>query len=412
MQKSFVLLNLSSASLLKIFYMSDFKLDFQDTATAFADKSNSELKEKYRLFKMMNSPFLNAIGTRTARFALAIGLPVESLIKNTVFEQFCGGETIEECETAIKKLGESNIGTILDYSVEGKSEEADFEKTKEETIRTIRRAKDDPDIPFAVFKVTGIAPLGTLEKLSCKKRLDAKGQAKCERIHNRVQEICEVAYSLTQPVFIDAEESWIQNAIDRLANEMMEKYNREQVIVYNTLQMYRTDRLEFLKESRRNAKRDGYLLGVKLVRGAYMEKERERAVEKGYPSPIQPDKESTDRDYDAAIDYCLDHLEDIAFVAGTHNEKSTQKLARKMHDRSIPVDHPHVFFSQLFGMSDNLSYILAKNGYRVSKYVPYGPVKDAIPYLIRRADENSAVTGQVSRELDLIEKELKRRKLG
>ena len=392
--------------------MSDFKLDFQDTATAFADKSNSELKEKYRLFKMMNSPFLNAIGTRTARFALAIGLPVESIIKNTVFEQFCGGETIEECEAAINKLGESHIGTILDYSVEGKSEEADFERTKEETIRTIRRAKDDPNIPFAVFKVTGIAPLGTLEKLSCKKRLDAKGQAKCERIHNRVQEICEVAYSLGQPVFIDAEESWIQNAIDRLATEMMEKYNREQVIVYNTLQMYRTDRLEFLKESRRNAKRDGYLLGVKLVRGAYMEKERERAGEKGYPSPIQPDKESTDRDYDAAIDYCLDHLEDIAFVAGTHNEKSTQKLVRKMHDRNIPVDHPHVFFSQLYGMSDNLSYILAKNGYSVSKYVPYGPVRDAIPYLIRRADENSAVTGQVSRELDLIEKEVKRRKLG
>lgn len=392
--------------------MSDFKLDFQDTATAFADKSNSELKEKYRLFKMMNSPFLNAIGTRTAKFALALGLPVEGLIKSTVFEQFCGGETIEECETAIKKLGESDIGTILDYSVEGKSEEADFERTKEETIRTIRRAKDDPDIPFAVFKVTGIAPLGTLEKLSCKKRLDAKGQAKCERIHNRVQEICEFAYSIGQPVFIDAEESWIQSAIDRLAIEMMEKYNREGPIVFNTWQMYRTDKLENLKQSRRNASRDGYILGVKLVRGAYMEKERARAEEMGYPSPIQPDKEATDRDYDAAIEYCLDHLEDVAFVAGTHNEMSTQKLVRKMNDRGIPVGHPHVFFSQLYGMSDNLSYVLAKNGYSVSKYVPYGPVKDAIPYLIRRADENTSVTGQVSRELDLIEKELKRRKLG
>lgn len=392
--------------------MSDFKLDFQDTATAFADKSNSELKEKYRLFKMMNSPFLNAIGTRTAKFALALGLPVEGLIKSTVFEQFCGGETIEECETAIKKLGESGIGTILDYSVEGKSEEADFERTKEETIRTIRRAKDDPDIPFTVFKITGIAPLGTLEKLSCKKRLDAKGQAKCERIHNRVQEICEFAYSIGQPVFIDAEESWIQSAIDRLAIEMMEKYNREGPIVFNTWQMYRTDRLENLKQSRRNASRDGYILGAKLVRGAYMEKERARAEEMGYPSPIHPDKEATDRDYDAAIEYCLDHLEDVAFVAGTHNEKSTQKLIRKMHDRGIPVGHPHVFFSQLYGMSDNLSYVLAKNGYSVSKYVPYGPVKDAVPYLIRRADENTSVTGQVSRELDLIEKELKRRKLG
>jgi len=391
--------------------MSDFKLDFQDTATAFADKSNSELKEKYRIFKLMNSPFLNAIGTKTAKFALALGLPVEGLIKNTVFEQFCGGETIEECESAIKKLGGSHIGTILDYSVEGKSDEADFEKTKEETIRTIRRAKDDPNIPFAVFKVTGIAPLGTLEKLSAKKRLDAKGQAKCERIHNRVQEICEFAYSIGQPVFIDAEESWIQEAIDRLAIEMMEKYNREKPIIFNTWQMYRTDRLEHLKEARRIATREGYILGVKLVRGAYMEKERERAEEMDYPSPIQPDKESTDRAYDAAIDYCLNHLDDVALVAGTHNEESIQQLIRKMHDRGISADHPHVFFSQLYGMSDNLSYVLAGNGYSVSKYVPYGPVKDAIPYLIRRADENTSVTGQVSRELHLIEKELKRRRL-
>jgi proline dehydrogenase len=391
--------------------MSDFKLDFQDTATAFADKSNSELKEKYRIFKLMNSPFLNSIGTRATKFALSLGLPVEGLIKTTVFEQFCGGETIEECEPTVVKLGASKIGSILDYSVEGKSDEADFERTKEETIRTVRRAKDDPRIPFTVFKVTGIAPLGTLEKLSNKKRLDAKGQAKCERIHNRVQEICEVAYSIGQPVFIDAEESWIQDAIDRLAIEMMEKFNRERPIIFNTWQMYRTDRLDHLKEARRNAKRDGYILGVKLVRGAYMEKERERAEQMGYTSPIQADKEATDHAYDAAIDYCLSHLEDVAFVAGTHNESSTQQLVRKMHDRGIPVDHPHVFFSQLFGMSDNLSYVLADNGYSVSKYVPYGPVKDAIPYLIRRADENTSVTGQVSRELDLIEKELKRRRL-
>lgn len=395
----------------RLSFMSDFKLDFQDTATAFADKSNAELKEKYRLFKLMNSPFLNSLGTRAAKFALSLGLPVEGLIKSTIFEHFCGGETIEESEPAIRKLGESNIGTILDYSIEGKSEEADFERTKDEIVRTIKRAKDDPNIPFAVFKVTGIAPLGTLEKLSKKKRLDAKGQAKCERIHNRVQEICEYAYSVGQPVFIDAEESWIQDAIDRLAAEMMQKYNRQEPIVYNTLQMYRTDRLEYLKEARREATREGYILGAKLVRGAYMEKERARAEEQGYPSPIQPDKEATDHDYDAAVDYCLDHIDHVAFVAATHNEKSTQRLVRKMHERGIAPDHPNIFFSQLFGMSDNLSYILADNGYSVSKYVPYGPVKDAVPYLIRRANENSSVTGQVSRELDLIEKELRRRKL-
>lgn len=392
--------------------MSEFKLDFRDTATAFADKTNSELKEKYRLFKLMNSPLLNAIGTKTANFALMLGLPVERLIKGTIFEHFCGGETIEECEPTINKLGAANIGTILDYSVEGKSKEDDFDKTRDEIIRTIERAKDDPNIPFAVFKVTGVAPLGTLERLSAKKKLDAKSQAKCERIHTRINEICQYAHASKQPVFIDAEESWIQDAIDRLAAEMMAKYNHKRPIVYNTVQLYRTDRLQFLRDARRQAAADGYILAVKLVRGAYMEKERERAEEMGYGSPIQPDKEATDEDYDAAIDYCLKHIDKVAFVAGTHNEKSTQMLAQKMHERGIAPDHPHVFFSQLYGMSDNLSYVLAKNGYNDSKYVPYGPVKDAVPYLIRRAQENSSAAGQVGRELDLISAELKRRKLG
>ncbi|MEP6703286.1 MAG: proline dehydrogenase family protein [Acidobacteriota bacterium] len=390
--------------------MSEFKLDFRDTATAFADKSDTELREKYRLFKMLSSPFLSGIGTRAARFALTLGLPVEGLIKSTIFEQFCGGETIEECEPVINKLGSAKIGTVLDYSVEGRSAEGDFDNTRDEIMRTIERAKNDPNIPFAVFKVTGVAPLGTLEKLSRKKKLDAKGQAKCERIHTRVNEICEFAYSLHQPVFIDAEESWIQDAIDRLAVEMMEKYNRRTAIVFNTLQMYRTDRLQYLRAVRKQAKADGYILGVKLVRGAYMEKERDRATEMGYESPIQADKKATDRDYNAALEYCLDHLEDVAFVAGTHNERSTQLLAQMMHQRGLSHEHPHIFYSQLYGMSDNLSYVLAKNGYSVSKYVPYGPVADTIPYLIRRAQENSSVTGQVSRELELIRIELERRR--
>lgn len=391
--------------------MSDFMLDFQDTATAFADKTDSELREKYRIFRLLNSPFLNAIGTRSAKFALSLGLPVEGMIKSTIFEQFCGGETIEECESAIKRLGSARIGTILDYAIEGRSSEADFDLTKEEIMRTVKRAKDDPNIPFAVFKVTGIAPLGTLERLSAKKKLDAKSQTKCEHLTSRVNEICEYAYDLGQPIFIDAEESWIQDAIDRLATEMMERYNLERAIVYNTIQLYRTDRLQFLRDARREAKSNGYILAVKLVRGAYMEKERERALEGDYPSPIHPDKESTDRDYNAAVDYCLDHIDDVAFVAGTHNEKSTQYLAQKMHDRGLPADHKHINYSQLYGMSDNLSYVLAKNGYNVSKYVPYGPVKDAVPYLIRRAEENSSAAGHVSRELELIARELKRRKL-
>ena len=391
--------------------MSEFKLDFRDTATAFADKSDAELREKYRLFKLLNSPFLNAVGTRMAKFALSVGLPVQGLIKETIFEQFCGGETIAESEPVINLLARAKIGTILDYSVEGKATEDDFDKTRDEIIRTIERAKGDPNLPFSVFKVTGVAPLGTLEKLSKKKKLDAKGQAKCERIHTRVNEICEYAHSVGQPVFIDAEESWIQDAIDRLATEMMEKYNRRKPIVYNTLQMYRHDRLQYLRDARKQAEADGYVLAVKLVRGAYMEKERARAEEMGYESPIQPDKKATDRDYNAALEYCLDHVEDVAFVAGTHNERSTHLLAQMMHQRGLPHDHPHIFFSQLYGMSDNLSYVLAKNGYSVSKYVPYGPVADAVPYLIRRAEENSSVTGQMSRELELISLELERRRL-
>ncbi len=391
--------------------MSEYLLDFHDTATAFADKSDSQLERKYRLFKLLNSPFCNSIGTGLTKLAFSIGLPIDGLVKATIFEQFCGGETIEECEGSVDTLGESNIGAILDYSVEGKSLEDEFDNVKDEIIRTIKRGKDDPNIPFSVFKVTGIAPLGTLERLSAKKKLDAKSQAKCERFHNRVKEICEYAYSVGQPIFIDAEDSWIQDAIDRLAVWMMETYNLEKPLIFNTLQMYRTDRLQYLKDARQQAKANGYILAVKLVRGAYMEKEREKAAELGYPSPIHATKAETDADYDAAIEYCLKHIDEIAFVAATHNEESTQLLAMKMQDLSIPNDHPNVFFSQLYGMGDNLSYVLAKNNYRVSKYLPYGPVADAVPYLIRRAEENSSAAGQVSRELEMIADELRRRRL-
>lgn len=390
--------------------MSDSILNFQDTETAFADKTTSELKKKYRLFKMMNSPFLVNFGTRATTLALSFGLPVSGLIKRTIFKQFCGGETIEECQPTIDKLGASGIGTILDYSVEGKSEEEDFEHTKDEVILNLKRANDDRNIPFAVFKVTGIAPLGTLEKVSAGAELLEKSKLKWERIQGRVREICEFAHSIEQPIFVDAEESWIQNSIDRLATEMMEKFNVEKPIVFNTIQLYRTGALEYLKNSHAEAKTKGYVYAVKLVRGAYMEKERERAEEMDYPSPIQPDKEATDRDYDRAVEYCLENIGDLAFVAATHNERSTELLVKQMRRRDLAPNDPRIFFSQLFGMSDNLSYILAKNGYNVSKYVPYGPVKDAIPYLIRRAKENTSVMGQMSRELELIDRELKRRK--
>lgn len=391
--------------------MTEFRLDFRDSETAFADKSNSELKEKYRIFKILNSPFLNSLGTYATKLGLSMGLPIKGLIRSTIYKQFCGGESIPECDPVIEKLGQSNIGTILDYAIEGKSTEDDFEATKNEIIRTIERAKGDPNIPFSVFKVTGIAPIGTLEKMSAKKKLDAKAGAKCERIYTRVSEICEAAHNAGQRIFIDAEDSWIQDAIDRLATEMMERFNRTKPIVFNTLQMYRTDRLQHLKEARRTAQNAGYVYAVKLVRGAYMEKERERAEEMGYPSPIHATKKETDADYNAALEYCMKHHEDMAFVTATHNVKSTRRVAEAMLDANIQPDHPHIFFSQLYGMGDNISYVLAKNGFNVSKYVPYGPVNETVPYLVRRAEENSSAAGHMSRELEILSDEIKRRGL-
>jgi proline dehydrogenase len=389
--------------------MSEFSLDLHDTAIAYADKSDAELKEKLRLFRLLNSPLLNSIGTGMTKFALSLGLPVEGMIKATVFKQFCGGETIRESESTIARLASAGIGTVLDYSVEGRTTQEGFDETKNEIIRTIERAKGDPNIPFSVFKMSGIAPLGTLERLSAKKKLDAKSQAKACRIQDRVVEICEAAYAIRQPIFIDAEETWYQDAVDRFATQMMARFNQEEPIVYNTLQMYRTDRLQHLKNSRRQAINEGYTYAVKLVRGAYMEKERDRAKEMGYPSPIHATQADTDADYNAAIEYCLKHHRNMSFVAATHNEESTQLLARDMHEAGIPNDHPHIHFSQLYGMGDNISYVLASRGYNVSKYVPYGPVDDAMPYLIRRAEENSSAAGHVSRELQLLNKEIRRR---
>ncbi len=389
--------------------MNDYKLNFEDTATAFSDKSNADLQKKYQMFRLINSPVLTGIGTKMTALAFRFKLPVRGIVKQTIFSQFCGGETIEECQATVDKLGKARIGTILDYSIEGKSEESVFESTKNEIYRTVMRAREDENVPFAVFKVTGLADFGLLEKVSAGRELLKSEAADWENAKRRVEEICAYAHSLEQPVFIDAEETWIQDAIDNLAREMMEKYNREKPIIYNTIQLYRTDRLEFLKKSHEKAKAEGYFLAVKLVRGAYMEKERARAEEMGYPSPIQPDRAATNRDYNQALEFCVENIDRIAFVAGTHNEESIQYLARLMSEKNIAPNHGHVNYSQLYGMSDNLSYVLAKNDFNVSKYVPYGPVPDTIPYLIRRAQENTSVAGQMSRELDLISRELKRR---
>jgi proline dehydrogenase len=337
-------------------------------------------------------------------------LPIKSVIKATIFKQFCGGENIDECHKTIKELGDFKIGTILDYSVEGKETEKDFDSGMEETIRTIYRAKGEKNIPFSVFKVTGIGRFALLEKANNGiSNLNPVEQAEYTRLHNRIYKICSEAHKNNVPVFIDAEDSWIQNTIDRLADEMMENFNKERPLVYNTYQLYRHDRLLFLKESFKQAQNKGYFLGAKLVRGAYMEKERERARDKGYIDPIQPSKEATDRDYNLALRFCIENISKIGLCAGTHNEESSKILAELLSEFKVEKNNKNVFFSQLLGMSDHISYNLAYNGYNVSKYVPYGPLNEVLPYLIRRAQENTSVKGQTGRELSLIIKEKSRR---
>jgi len=384
-------------------------LSFENTEVAFRHSSNADLKRAYWLFKIINVNTLVKIGPPVTNFAIKIGLPIKGLIKKTIFSQFCGGETIRECENTIKTLERGGVGTILDYSVEGEEDEKVFDETCEEIIRTIKRANKDNAIPITVFKVTGVGRFGLLEKLDAKKKLTASEQDEWQKVQTRVLAICEKAHSVGIPVMVDAEETWIQDTIDWLALQMMRKFNKEKAIVYNTYQLYRHDKLASIKADTEVAKKEGFILGAKLVRGAYMEKERKRAEELGYPSPIQPDKAASDRDFDLALEYCTDNIDHVAFVAGTHNEDSCRLLTELMEAQNIDHKNPHVYFAQLLGMSDNLSFNLADAGYLVAKYVPYGPIKTVLPYLFRRAQENTAIAGQMSRELSLIVKEKKRR---
>jgi len=384
-------------------------LSFENTEVAFRHSSNSDLKRAYWLFRIINVNFLVKIGPAVTNFAMAIGLPIKRLIKATIFKHFCGGETIQECNNTIKNLSSGGVGTILDYSIEGEDDEAVFDNTRDEIIRTIVRADGDEAIPITVFKVTGVGRFSLLEKLDAKQPLTDAEQAEWQKVQDRVLAICTKAFKTGVPVMIDAEETWIQDTIDALALDMMRRFNREKCIVYNTYQLYRHDKLASLKADHAVAVKEGFVLGAKLVRGAYMEKERKRAAEMGYLSPIQPDKQSADRDYDAALRFCADNIDTLAIVAGTHNEASCRLLADLLSDKHIDHNHPHVYFSQLLGMSDNLSFNLADAGYNVVKYVPYGPIKAVLPYLFRRAQENTAIAGQMSRELSLIVKEMKRR---
>lgn len=387
-------------------------VSFDNTEIAFAGKNDGDLQWSYRLFKMIGKPWLVKFGKIATNIAFAIHLPIKGLIKKTIFKQFCGGETIQDCAVKIKELSDFGIGTILDYSVEGKSGESDLDHTRDEIISTIQTAKNNPKIPFAVFKVTGVVRTDLLEKVnSSEQELSAQEKADYTKALARVNAICKSAYEANVPLFIDAEDSWFQDAIDRMVNAMMAMYNKEKAIIFNTLQMYRHDRLAFLKKTHQEGIAGGYYIGIKLVRGAYMEKERERAEKEGYPSPIHATKAATDTDYDLALTYMVENIDRFAICAGTHNEQSSLHLINLLAAKGIEKSDSRVHFAQLLGMSDHISYNVAHAGYLVAKYVPYGPVKEVMPYLLRRAQENTSVAGQMGRELSLIVKEKKRRKL-
>lgn len=386
-------------------------ITFEDTAIAFEAQNDRQLSKTYWLFWAMNSNFLVKYGTAFLKFAFKYRLPfVKNIVRYTVFEHFCGGETIEECEKTIQELAKYHIGTILDYSVEGEKNEKSFDATCQEILRTIEKAHTNPNIPFSVFKVTGIARFGLLEKIQAKQTLSEGEKAEWERVQRRFDAICRRAYELDVNLLIDGEETWIQDVIDRLTYEAMEKYNRKRAVIYNTYQLYRWDMLANLKKALAEAENKGYFLGAKLVRGAYMEKEAERAEKLGYKNPIQPNKESCDKDFNEATRFCVENLEKIALCLGTHNEYSNLLLTQLMQERGIAKNDKRIYFAQLFGMSDQISYALAKAGYNVVKYVPYGPVEAVMPYLFRRAAENTSIAGQSSREFMLVKKERERRK--
>ena len=386
-------------------------LAFDNTRVAFAGKSDSRLKKMYALFAAMNNGTLVKTGSGLMKKALSWGLPgTKFLIKHSIFEQFCGGESIAECRPVVTELGRYNIGTILDYSVEGAGNDRSYDHTRDELLATIAEAHRSTHIPFSVFKVTGVANVAILEKIQANKPLTDSEQAAHARAVARVEALCAKAHECSVRLFFDAEESWFQDTIDALSYEMMAKYNHEKAIIWNTYQLYRHDRLDALKAAHDAAEKTNYYLGVKLVRGAYMEKEARVAQQRGYQNPINNGKQATDDLYDEALRYCVQHVARIATCAGTHNEASSLLLTQLMADAGLSPGDERLWFAQLYGMSDNLTYNLANAGYNTAKYLPYGPVEAVMPYLLRRADENTAIAGQSSREFLLIEKEIRRRR--
>lgn len=384
-------------------------LSFDNTKIAFRYKSNTGLTRAYWLFRLISNNLLVTAGKTFTNAALGMNLPIDWAIKPTLYKHFVGGETIDECIPTVRLLEKFNVKAILDYSVEGGKDNETMERTLAETLRTIINASEDKNIPFAVFKPTAFASAEVLKNASSGKVLSPGVAEEVELFKQRVETLCLAAYKNGVPLMIDAEDSWYQSFVDDVATEMMERYNKEKAIVYNTLQMYHTDRLEFLRTSYHNAVAGNYQLGIKFVRGAYMERERKRALEMDYLSPIQPDKPATDRDYDAALTFSVEHIDRISIFNGTHNEASNLHLANLMERQGLAKNDSRIWFAQLYGMSDHISFNLADAGYNVAKYMPYGPVRNILPYLIRRAEENTSISGQIGRELSLIMREKKRR---
>lgn len=387
-------------------------IDFSNTQIAFEDKNDKELAKTHWLFKMMNNPTLVKTGSVLGMFGARFWLPFfESSVRKTIFWQFCGGTTLLDSQNSIDRLHKHGVFSVLDYGAEGKESEEDFNQTMVEIIRAIEFCSKNEAVPVVSVKITGLARFDLLDRVSNSESLTSVERAEYKNVLKRIDSICHNAANKGVSVFIDAEESWIQPAIDHLTNQMMKRYNKERVVVYNTFQLYRTDRLQYLMSSFDKAKKDGYLFGAKLVRGAYMDKERERAAEKGYPSPIHPNKAATDHDFNLAIRFCVENYEHLALCTATHNAESNYLMASLIDDKKLPKNHPHLNFCQLYGMSDNITFNLAKAGYNVAKYVVYGPVRTVIPYLIRRTQENTSVTGDMSREFTLVSTEMKRRGL-
>ena len=403
-------------------------ISFDNTEYAFQYKTDKELKSAHFLFSSMSKPLLVQAGTRLVPWAIKAGLPVKGIVRNTIFKQFAGGETLEQTATVANHLGKYHVGVILDYAVEGGDDsEAEYEHAAEEFIKVIEYASTQSNIPFMSVKVTGLTRFALLEKidsamrqskgslikryLNAIEKLSTEDREEWHRVRHRLLRICQKAEEKNIGMLIDAEESWIQEPIDALVILMMDSFNKTKAVIYNTAQLYRHDRLKFVKDCYEAAQERNFILGLKLVRGAYMEKERKRATEKGYPSPIQPHKAATDKDFDEAVTFCIENTNVIATIISSHNENSNLRAVRQMAEHHLELNERRINFSQLYGMSDNITFNLAHAGCNVSKYLPFGPVGEVIPYLMRRAQENTSVGGQTGRELSLIKKEVTRRKL-